>query len=107
MVVKRGAQIVPVRRSILPNGQSCKWTPCKHYPNCFDGDMCERAHGDKELDYWKGKLGIVCIGSTIRMLLSLHMKYIPMKHFVGMHHKINLTVNKKCSKGLRSYVRTF
>ena len=78
MVVKRGAQIVPVRRSILPNGQSCKLTLCKRYPNCFDGDMCERAHGDKELDYWKGKLGIVYIGSTIRMFLSLYMKYIPM-----------------------------
>ena len=45
---------VPVRNCKLPNGQNCKKDPCPYYPNCYSGDMCQLAHGQEELDYWKG-----------------------------------------------------
>ena len=45
---------VPVRNRKLPNGQNCKKDPCPYYPNCYNGDMCQLAHGQEELDYWEG-----------------------------------------------------
>ena len=57
MVVRCGAQGVPVRSSTLPDGQSCVATFCRFYPNCRNGDMCKFAHGEEELKYWRGKEG--------------------------------------------------
>ena len=47
---------LPVRNPILPDGRNCKMSLCNHYPNCFKGYMCEHAHGEEELQYWRSEL---------------------------------------------------
>ena len=63
IVHSKGGSIVPVRSHKLPDGQNCNKNPCPYYPNCRDGDMCQLAHGQEELDYWTGTLcWHACVG---------------------------------------------
>lgn len=71
IVQPKVGSFVPVRNCKLPNGKSCKKDPCPYYPNCYNGNMCQLAHGQKELDYWEGTYVCMHLGLPFSLVVYL------------------------------------